>query len=132
GVSVAQLVQSKLGFYSGNLATTDQARLYRHYYAHALYKWQVDQATVIIPNFMMIYLPNAPMEFQGGARVEHNNLFWWGLSLRAKQSWLISAGVHISNKATIGYSFEIYKTPLSVYDNGSNAHEILIRYDFLK
>ncbi|HNC39883.1 MAG TPA: type IX secretion system membrane protein PorP/SprF, partial [Chitinophagaceae bacterium] len=68
----------------------------------------------------------------GGARVEHKEIFWWGVALRARQSWMLSAGVHIQKKFTIGYCFDIYSTPLSVYDKGSNAHEIMLRYDFLK
>lgn len=132
GASVSQLVQSKLNFYKGNLTPSEDARLYRHYYLHGSYKWNVDGNTTITPNVLFIYLPNAPLEFQGGARVEHKEIFWWGLALRARQSWMISAGVHIQKKFTIGYSFDIYSTPLSVYDNGSNAHEIMLRYDFLK
>lgn len=132
GVSVSQLIQSKLDFYNGNLTRNEEARLYRHYYLHGSYAWNVDGATRIIPNILFIYLPNAPLEFQGGARVEHKDLFWWGLALRARQSWMISAGVHIQKKLSIGYSFDIYSTPLSVYDKGANAHEILLRYDFLK
>jgi type IX secretion system PorP/SprF family membrane protein len=133
GVSVAQLVQSKLDFYEGsNLTRSEEARLYRHYYGHASYKWKVDDATTIVPNFLLIYLPNAPLEFQGGIRVEHNNTFWWGAGLRANQSLLASAGVNINKTMKVGYSFELYKTPLSVYDKGSNAHELILRYDFLK
>lgn len=132
GASVSQLIQSKLDFYKGNLNTSEEARLYRHYYLHGSYKWNVDGSTTITPNMLFIYLPNAPLEFQGGARIEHKEIFWWGLALRARQSWMISAGVHIQKKFTIGYSFDIYRTPLSIYDNGSNAHEIMLRYDFLK
>lgn len=132
GASVSQLIQSKLNFYNGNLTPAEEGRLYRHYFMHGLYHWNVDGNTVITPNFLMIYLPNAPLEFQGGVRVEHNELFWWGVSLRAKQSFMLSAGVNINKKFVIGYSFDIYKTPLSVYDAGSNAHEILLRYNFLK
>jgi type IX secretion system PorP/SprF family membrane protein len=132
GASVSQLVQSKLDFYTGNLNTTEEGRLYRHYYLHGNYKWNVDGTTTIIPNFLLIYLPNAPTELQVGARVVHNDLFWWGLSLRTRQSWMLSAGVKMKKKFTIGYSFDIYNTPLSVYDNGANAHEVILRYDFLK
>jgi type IX secretion system PorP/SprF family membrane protein len=132
GASVSQLVQSKLNFYEGGLSRTAEAKLYRHYYGHALYKWKVDEMTTIVPNFLLIYMPNAPMEFQGGARVEHNNLLWWGLTWRANQSWMLSAGVHLNKKMLLGYSFEIYRTPLSVYDKGANAHELILRYDFLK
>lgn len=132
GASVSQLIQSKLNVYSGNLTRSEEARLYRHYYLHGSYSWDVDGTTRIIPNFLLIYLPNAPTEFQGGARVEHNDVFWWGLALRARQSWMLSAGVKIQKKFTIGYCFDIYSSPLSVYDNGANAHEVLLRYDFLK
>ncbi len=132
GVSVSQLIQTKLNFYTGNLTTSEQGRLYRHYYLHSNYTWQVDESTKIIPNLLFIYLPNAPLEFQGGVRVEHKEVFWWGVGLRARQSWMISAGVHIKKKFTIGYCFDIFSTPLSVFDSGSNGHEILMRYDFIK
>lgn len=132
GVSVAQLVQSKLGFNSAVLGSGEEARLYRHYYFHGAYKWSVDPNTSITPSFMFIYLPNAPLEFQGGFRVEHNELFWWGLALRAKQSFILSAGVNLNKKFTIGYAYDIYKTPVSVFDNGSNAHEVLLRYNMFK
>lgn len=132
GASVSQLIQTKLDFYSGNLNRNEEARLYRHFYFHGNYNWDVDGSTKIIPNFLFIYLPNAPLEFQGGARVEHKDVFWWGLSLRARQSWMISAGVKIQKKFSIGYCFDIFNAPLSVYDRGSNGHEIMLRYDFLK
>jgi type IX secretion system PorP/SprF family membrane protein len=140
GASVSQLVQSTMDFYKLNLSgsasplpeRSKEARLYRHYYLHGNYKWKVDDATTIVPSAMLIYLPNAPLEFQGGARVEHNEVFWWGLALRAGQSWMVSAGLHINKKFTVGYSFDIYNTPLSVYDKGSNGHEILLKFDFIK
>jgi type IX secretion system PorP/SprF family membrane protein len=132
GASVSQLIQTKLDFYSGNLSRTEEAKLYRHYYFHGKYDWDVDGVTTITPNFLVIYLPNAPVDIQGGARVEHSKVFWWGVAYRARQSWILSAGVHIKEKFTVGYSFDIYKTPLSVYDKGANAHEILLRYDFIK
>ena len=86
----------------------------------------------ITPNFMAVYLPNAPLEFQGGVKVEHNEIFWWGVAYRAHQSFILSAGVNPSKKFTIGYSFDIYNTPISVFDAGSNAHEILLRYNIFK
>jgi type IX secretion system PorP/SprF family membrane protein len=132
GVSVSQLIQSTLDFYTGNLSRTEEGRLYRHYYLHGSYKMNADGNTKIIPNILFIYLPNAPLEFQGGVRVEHRDLFWWGLSIRARQSWMISAGVKIQKRFTIGYCFDIFTTPLSVFDGGSNGHEILMKYDFLK
>src|SRR5439155_14163361 len=98
GASVSQLIQSKLDFYSGNLTRTEEARLYRHYYFHGNYTWEVDANTKLIPNVLFIYLPNAPLEFQGGIRAIHKDVFWWGVALRARQSWMLSAGVKIQKK----------------------------------
>lgn len=132
GISASQLIQTKLDFYSGNLQRSEEARLYRHYYGHALYNWNVDGYTVITPHVLVTYLPNAPTEFQGGVRFEHNNTFFWGLGMRARQSWMLSAGLHIKKKLTLGYSFDIYRTPLSIFEGGANAHEVLVKYNFLK
>jgi type IX secretion system PorP/SprF family membrane protein len=132
GASVSHLIQSKLDFYSGNLTRSEEARLYRHYYLHGSYVFNPDGYTKLIPNFLLIHLPNAPTEFQGGVRVEHREIFWWGVALRARQSWMISAGVKIQKKFTIGYCFDIYSTPLSVYEKGANGHEIMMKFDFLK
>lgn len=132
GMSVSQLIQSALNFYSGSLSRIEEARLYRHFYLHGSYQWKVDANTTVTPNFLVIYLPNAPTELQAGARIEHRELFWWGLSLRARQSWMLSAGVNVQKKLMLGYSFDVYSSPLSVFDKGPNAHEVLLRYQFLK
>lgn len=131
GASVSNLVQSKLNFYTG-LSTTETARLYRHYFLHGTYKWAVDNSSTITPNFLIIYLPNAPTEYQFGARVEHNELFWWGLNYHIKQSWQLSAGVNVQKKFTIAYAFDIYSSPISVFDVGSYAHEILLKINMPK
>jgi type IX secretion system PorP/SprF family membrane protein len=132
GASVSQLIQSKLNFYNGGQTPAEEGRLYRHYYLHSLYKWDVDGSTTISPNVLFVYLPNAPVEFQGGVRVEHKETFWWGVSMRARQSFMLSAGLNINKVFTVGYSFDIYKTPLSIYDQGANAHEVLLRYNIFK
>ncbi len=132
GASVSQLVQSKLDFYSGNLTRNEEARLYRHYYLHGLYNWYVDGTTVITPNVLLIYLPNAPLNYQLGARVEFNELFWFGGGYRSHQSFMLSAGVNIGKKLTLGYAYDNYISPISSFDNGADAHEVLLRYNFSK
>ncbi len=132
GASVSQLVQSKLNFYSGNLSRTEEAQLYRHYYLHGRYNWDVDGFTTISPNVMVIYLPNAPIDFSGAVKVEHNKLLWWGLGYRYHQSWMLSAGFHIKKKITIGYSYDIYTAPISEFDGGHSAHEFLLQYNLIR
>jgi type IX secretion system PorP/SprF family membrane protein len=132
GASVSQLVQSKLNFYNGNLNPNQEAKLYRHYYAHGKYKIALDESTIVTPNALLVYLPNAPVEFQVGATVEHFNMFWWGLGVRSKADVLVSGGIKINKRFMIGYCFDIYNTPLSAYETGGNGHEFVLRYEFLK
>ncbi len=132
GASVSQLMQSKLDYYKGNLTRTEEARFYRHYYLHGNYNWNVDNVTTISPNFLLIYLQNAPTDFQVGARVEHNKLFWWGVGYKSKQSYILSAGLNIHKKITIGYAFNDYITPVSTFDGGAYGHEFILRYNFIK
>ncbi|MES2774837.1 MAG: PorP/SprF family type IX secretion system membrane protein [Bacteroidota bacterium] len=130
GASVSQLTQSKLDFYSGNLSRSESAKLYRHYYVHGKYLIDFDGTTTLTPNFLVTMMPNAPTEFQAGAKLEHNKLIWFGVGYRIHQGPMFSGGINLMNKFTLGYAFDIYNAPLSTMTNGSMAHEFLIKYSF--
>lgn len=130
GASVSQLAQSDLKFYSGNLSRTETAKLYRHYYLHGKYLINVDGSTTITPNALFTILPNAPVEFQGGVRIEHEELIWFGFGYRVHQGPMFSAGINIKENFMFGYAFDIYNRPLPTTNNGSTAHEFLFKYTF--
>ncbi|UEG49091.1 type IX secretion system membrane protein PorP/SprF [Ferruginibacter lapsinanis] len=130
GVSIKNILQSKLEFIKGS--TNPSGKLYRHYYFMGSYNWKVDEDNVIVPNALVQYLPNAPVDVQAGVRLEHKDLLWVGGNYTYKQSYSLFAGVKINHKLAIGYGYDQYNTPLSIFDNGGDAHEIMIRYFFLK
>lgn len=129
GAAVSQLVQTKYDLYDAGGTAASQSRLYRHYYLHGAYTWAPDESTRLIPNALLIYLPNAPMEIQTGLRVMHNDLFWYGLGWRARQGWMLSAGFKLKEKFSIGYAFDFYNAPLNTYEKGSAGHELLLHYE---
>ncbi len=130
GVSVKQIVQSKLGLIS---AKTDEAgRLYRHYYLTANYNWVVDEANTIIPSMMIRMSEKVPADVELGAIIMHKGLFWTGFGMHQNQDFSAYAGLRIKDKYTIGYAFDQYKTPLSSFDGGAGAHEVSLRYFFRK
>jgi len=61
-----------------------------------------------------------------GARVTHHNLLWWGLGYRTTQSWMLSAGLNIHQKLSLGYAFDIYSAPISSFDGGHNVLAVLM------
>lgn len=130
GASVSQLVQTKYQLYEMIGNTTEQSKLYRHWYLHGAYTFLSDDETKIIPNLLLIYLPNAPLEMQSSVKVEHNHLFFYSLGWRRNQGWMLSAGVKPTEKLTIGYAFDLYASPVSLYESGSSGHELLLQYQF--
>jgi type IX secretion system PorP/SprF family membrane protein len=132
GASVSQLIQSKLDLYTGNLSTNAEGRLYRHYYLHGQYRFETQGGTSIIPNFLMVYLPNiSRMEQQIGVRVERERV-WVGGGWRVNQSYMLSAGFHINKNFSVGYAYDNYLTPISTFtaSGGSGGHELILRYNF--
>ncbi len=130
GVSVQNMLQSKLDFIKGT--TNPEGKLYRHYFFTANYNWKVDEDNVVIPNALLKYLPNTPVDFEAGVRLEHKDLLWVGLGYHHQQSYSAFAGVKIDKRFAIGYAFDQYSTPLSTFDDGGGAHEIMLRYFFVK
>ena len=128
GFSVKQLVQSKLDLIQ--TATALEARLYRQYYVMGSYNWRTDEDNVIVPNFLLKLSSHAPADIEAGARIEHKDFIWVGFNCHYQQSFSAFAGLKMNHKYAIGYAYDQYKTPLSVFDNGGGAHEISLRYYF--
>ncbi|MES2431461.1 MAG: PorP/SprF family type IX secretion system membrane protein [Bacteroidota bacterium] len=132
GVSVMQLIQTKLNLIKGTSGEDNQGKLYRHYFLMANYNWKTDEDNVLVPNILFKYLPNSPLEFEGGVRLEHKKLLWVGFNYHYQQEVTGYAGFNINKNLSLGYSFDIYNTPLNVFYSGHVAHEISMRYFFGK
>ncbi|MFT3683020.1 MAG: type IX secretion system membrane protein PorP/SprF [Ferruginibacter sp.] len=130
GFSVQHLLQSKLDFIKGS--TNPQGKLYRHYFFLGSYNWKVDEDNVLIPNALVKYVPNTPADVEAGVRLEHKDFIWIGFNYHYKQNYSAFAGVKFNHRLAIGYAYDQYSTPLSLFDQGGDAHEIMLRYFFVK
>jgi type IX secretion system PorP/SprF family membrane protein len=130
GASVQNMLQSKLDFIKGN--TNPEGKLYRHYFFMGSYNLKVDEDNVLVPNALVKYMPNSPTDVELGLRLEHMDMLWVGAAYHVKQSYSLFAGVKLDHKLSIGYAYDQYNTPLSVFDGGGDAHEIMLRYFFAK
>jgi type IX secretion system PorP/SprF family membrane protein len=130
GVSVEQLIQSKLNF--NKSATNLQGQLYRNYFFTADYNLRTDDEDVLIPNALLKYVPNTPVDFQAGLKLLHQDFLWIGAGYHYQQSYSVYAGVKIAHKLEIGYAYDQYQTPLSIFDSGSAGNELSLRYYFIK
>lgn len=130
GASVQQLVQSKFNYIKTN--NNPDGKLYRHFYFMGSYNWKVDDDNVVIPNAMVQYQPNAPVYYSAGLRLEHKDMFWVGGNYHHQQSYSLFAGLKFNHALSIGYAYDQYNAPISLFDDGSGAHEISLRYFFKK
>ena len=126
GFSAQQLLQSKLNFIK--TASNTEGKLYRHYFLAGHYNWKTDDENVLVPNFMVNYVPNFPAEVEAGVRLEHKDFLYVGLNYHYNQSFGAFLGVKTKKHLSIGYAYEQYRTPLSVFEDGGGAHEISLRY----
>lgn len=130
GFSAKQLIQSKIDLIK--TATAVEARRYRQYYLMGSYNWQTDEDNVITPNFLIKFSENAPADIEAGCKIEHKKLFWVGFNCHLDQDFSAFAGFRVDKKLSIGYAYDQYKTPLSIFDSGGGSHEITLLYSFKK
>ena len=131
GAAVSQLIQSKL-----QLADVPNAKisgkLYRHYNFNANYKIQTGDDIYLIPNALVRVIEHSPTEFEAGMKLDYQDKIWFGFIYRVRQLYSIQTGIKIADKLNVSYSYDAYSGPISVYDGGSGAHEIGLRFDIGK
>ena len=130
GFSAKQLIQSKIDLIK--TATALESRHYRHYYLMGSYTWQTDEDNQIIPNFLVKLTAHAPADIEAGCRIEHKKLIWAGFNFHYNQDFSAFAGFCVDKKLSIGYAYDQYKTPLSIFDAGGGSHEVSLMYTFKK
>ena len=130
GVSVAQLLESRLDNYTGVLTRSQDARLYRHFYANGSYKINLDETVSMIPNFMVIYFPNAPTEFNLGTRFKYADICWLGLGSSLTGNVSFSFGLNVAKNLSVDYAFDVYNNPSDNFN--VNAHEFMLKYQLKK
>ncbi|MFC4263754.1 type IX secretion system membrane protein PorP/SprF [Ferruginibacter yonginensis] len=131
GAAVSQLIQSKL-----QLADVPNSklngRLYRHYNLQANYKIQTGDDIYLIPNALVRFIQNSPTEFEAGVKLDYQDKLWVAVIYKVNQLYSLQTGVKIADKLSLSYSYDAYNTPISIYDGGSGAHEIGLRFDLKK
>lgn len=128
GVAVSQLIQSKLQLADVPNASTG-GKLYRHYNATASYRFNAGGDIFLIPNAMVRVIENSPSEFEFGTMLDYDDKVWWAINWRIEQSWSLQAGFKLMKKLGLSYSYDFYQAPISIYTDGSGAHELGLRFE---
>ena len=131
GAAVSQLIGSKLSLADVSGATQN-GRLYCHYNVTGSYKFNTGDNIYVIPNMMVRLIENSPSELDLGCKVDYQEKVWWALNWRVQQFWSIQAGMKIAKRVRLGYAYDYYVSPISIFNAGSGAHEVMLQLDLKK
>jgi type IX secretion system PorP/SprF family membrane protein len=131
GAAVSQLIQSKLQL-ADVPSSKLSGKLYRHYNFMVNYEIASAGEITLIPNALVRVIEHSPTEFEVGMKLDYQKLLWTAIIYKVKQGYSLQAGFKLAKKLNVSYSYDVYNTPISLFDGGSGAHEIGLRFDFGK
>jgi type IX secretion system PorP/SprF family membrane protein len=129
GVSAMQIIQSNLRIIKESIGAY-QGELYRHYFLMAYYNIQVDKDNILVPNALVKYLPNSPVDIEAGLRLEHKQFISVGFNYHYQQNYSFTAGLMLTKNLSLGYAYDRYNTPINLFYGGNDANEVSLRYFF--
>lgn len=130
GFAAKQLIQSKLGFIKST--SNPEGRLYRQYSGTISYDIKTDDVNILQPHAEVRYQPEAPVDYEAGLTLYHKDMFHIGGSYHYKQAYTLFAGLKIMHKFSINYAYEAYTAPVGLFEKGNAAHEVMLRFFFVK
>lgn len=127
GLSVNQLLQSKLTIDNPNQVTND-ALLKYHYFMTVGWIFQMDRMWYLSPSMMVKYVWPAPVQVDLNLRVMYSDFVWAGISYRNKDAINLVVEYLFDNTFEIGYAFDYTISEIKNYS--SNSHEVIIGVRF--
>ncbi len=102
----------------------------RHYYILGGGSFKLKEKLTIKPSFLYYTVSGAPSVIDLTVSALYNDSLLLGFSYRDANSMAALFNIKISNKLSIGYSYESDRSQLASYSSGS--HEVLLRFKFYK
>lgn len=120
GIAADQLTKDFVRF--GNGATNFDPGI--HLQGTLGYKFPVSENLTLMPAVLVKYLSPAPMSLEGSLQVEYKEWLWAGASYRNTDAVVIMAGLNISRKFKLGYSYDFNVSRINNYSAG--GHELVL------
>jgi type IX secretion system PorP/SprF family membrane protein len=120
GASAQQLLQNDLDFGEG----TGEGYLQAHYFSTAGVKLEVTEDFALVPSVMMKMAQPSPVSWDLNLKAVYADAVWAGLSYRERDAVSAMAGGHVTEKISVGYSYDFTTSRLKEVSSGS--HEIVL------
>jgi type IX secretion system PorP/SprF family membrane protein len=123
GASSAQLFQDELSARFGE-AEENSARSRVHHTLTGGYKVYMTPKLSALPSVLVKYASPAPLAVDANLKLLYLDKFWLGGSYREQETFVVLAGVNLSNLLQVGYSYDLGSRGMSQYSHGS--HEVVV------
>lgn len=127
GVAIPQIIGNKVEY--ANTSDRGYFQLERHYMGSVQYNWIIKDKWRIQPNALVRFMPNAPLQYDGGVQAWFNNKIWLGATYKSDYAVQFNAGVHLFDFVRVGYSYEYLIGKMRDYQTGVN-HEVFVGFSF--
>lgn len=130
GASIPQLLGNALE-YQDNISGKANYSLARHYQGSLKYKFVLSESKEIsiAPMAMVHFLPSAPLQYDANLNLGWKE-FWIGATYKSDHAVAANAGICISKKLYVGYSYDFIIGSIGNYSGMS--HEIMLNFVFGK
>jgi type IX secretion system PorP/SprF family membrane protein len=120
GLSADQLTRDMIRFGSGT-ANFDPSI---HFVATAGYKIPVGENLTVMPALLAKFMSPAPASVDGTLQLEYKEWLWCGVTYRHTDALVGMAGMNISQRFKLGYSYDYSLSKFNNYASGS--HELIL------
>lgn len=120
GYSLQNMLNNDLSFGT----STTESTLNAHHYLTAGYRFELSEKIGFTPSALLRMTSGSPMSLDLNARIDVNNRFWGGLTVRPQDAVAVMAGFGIAKNLNIGYSYDI--TTSKINERGNGTHEFVL------
>ncbi len=125
GLSAQQIVPQRLEFRENSLKTED-GKMVPHIFMTAGYRMMLDDNFNLMPSVMLKSIQPFSPQVEGNLKLQYQDKVWTGISYRHEDGYAAMAGMNVSNKFNIGYSYDYTTSKLNAFTKGT--HEILLGF----
>jgi type IX secretion system PorP/SprF family membrane protein len=130
GLSVHQIVASKIGFNDGKLGgdsvTIINGKLVPHMFLQAGYRFLLGEDLSLLPSVTAKYINPVPLSFDVNLKLQYRDLMWMGVSARPDDGFAAMLGININSSINVGYSYDYTTSLLNNVSTGT--HEIVVGF----
>jgi len=101
---------------------------YSNFYATGGLNWKMINPKYVLKPSLLVKSDFRSWQFDLSSRLEYDEKFWGGLTLRPFNSFALMGGVNITGGLAVGYAFDMALNRLIKTNSGS--HEVFMSYSF--